>query len=83
MILDLEDFILSNNLLPIGALVFVFFCTRNSGWGWRSFIEEADTGIGFKFPKWLKPYVRSFLPLIILIVLIKGWMDYIEIKQIV
>lgn len=77
MILDLEDFILSNNLLPIGALVFVFFCTRNSGWGWNSFIEEADTGIGFKFPKWLKPYVRSVLPLIILVVLIKGWWDVI------
>lgn len=75
VILDLEDFILSYNLLPIGALVFVFFCTRNSGWGWNNFIEEADAGKGFKFPKWLKPYVRYVLPIIILVVLIKGWMD--------
>jgi len=75
VILDLEDFILSYNLLPIGALVFVLFCTRNSGWGWNNLIEEADTGKGVKFPKWLKPYVRYVLPIIILVVLIKGWMD--------
>lgn len=75
MILDLEDFVLSNNLLPIGALAFVLFCTRSFGWGWDSFIEEADTGTGLKFPKWLKPYIRYVLPLIIIVVLIKGWMD--------
>lgn len=74
-VIDLEDFILSYNLLPIGALVFVLFCTRTSGWGWKNFIEEADAGKGIKFPKRLKPYVRYVLPLIILIVFIKGWMD--------
>ncbi len=75
MVLDLEDFILSNNLLPIGSPVFVLFCTRNSGWGWSNFIKEADTGKGVKFPKWIKPYLSYVLPLIILVVLIKGWMD--------
>ncbi|AKB79816.1 Sodium-dependent transporter [Methanosarcina horonobensis HB-1 = JCM 15518] len=75
VVLDLEDFILSYNLLPIGALVFVLFCTRNFGWGWKNFIEEADAGKGIKFPKWLKPYVSYVLPLIILVVFIKGWMD--------
>ncbi|WP_410508912.1 hypothetical protein RSJ42_01140 [Methanosarcina hadiensis] len=44
LILDLEDFVLSYNLLPIGAIVFVLFCTRRSGWGWNSFREEADAG---------------------------------------
>lgn len=75
VILDLEDFILSYNLLPIGALVFVLFCTSSSGWGWNNFIKEADTGKGIKFPKRLKPYVIYVLPLIILLVLIKGWMS--------
>ncbi|MDD2440312.1 MAG: sodium-dependent transporter [Methanosarcinaceae archaeon] len=72
VILDLEDFILSNNLLPIGSLVIVLFCTYKSGWGWENFIEEADTGKGVKFPKWLRPYLY-ILPLIILVVLIQGW----------
>lgn len=74
-VLDLEDFILSYNLLPIGAIVFVLFCTRRSGWGWNNFMGEADAGKGVKFPKWLKPYVSYVLPLIILVVFIKGWMD--------
>ena len=75
MVLDLEDFILSNNFLPIGTMVFVLFCTRSSGWGWNNFIKEADTGKGLKFPKRFKPYICYILPLIILVVLIKGWID--------
>ncbi|MCQ1535404.1 sodium-dependent transporter [Methanosarcina sp. KYL-1] len=77
VVLDLEDFILSNNLLPLGALVFVLFCTNDLGWGWSNFIKEADTGEGIKFPKWIKPYVAYFLPLIILVVFVMGWKDVI------
>ena len=44
--LDLEDYIVSNFLLPLGALVFVLFCTRKSGWGWENFKAEADEGDG-------------------------------------
>jgi len=77
VVLDLEDFILSNNLLPLGALVFVLFCTNGFGWGWSNFIKEADTGEGIKFPKWIKPYVTYVLPLIILIVFVMGWKDVI------
>ena len=74
-ILDLEDFIVSNNLLPLGALVYLFFCTSRYGWGWDNFIAEADAGKGLKFPKLLRPYVTYVLPVIVLIVLIQGYID--------
>jgi NSS family neurotransmitter:Na+ symporter len=77
VVLDLEDFILSNNLLPLGALVFVLFCTNGFGWGWSNFIKEADTGEGIKFPRWIKPYVTYVLPLIIFVVFVVGWKDVI------
>lgn len=77
VILDLEDFIISNNLLPMGALAFVLFCTHRSGWGWDSFVKEADTGEGIKFPGWIRPYVSYVLPLIILVVMVKGWIEAI------
>ncbi len=72
-ILDLEDFIVSNNLLPLGSLVYVFFCTSRYGWGWDNFIAEADAGEGLRFPKRLRPYVAYVLPVIILLVFIQGW----------
>ena len=49
-IMDLEDFIVSNNILPLGSVVFVMFCVSKYGWGWKNFIKEADTGEGLKFP---------------------------------
>ena len=70
---DLEDFIISNNLLPIGSLLYLLFCTRKSGWGWDNFIKEADSGHGLKFPKWLRPYVTYVLPLIIVFILVMGY----------
>jgi NSS family neurotransmitter:Na+ symporter len=75
VVLDLEDFIVSNNLLPIGSLVFVLFCTWKIGWGWDNFIKEADMGEGLKFPKsnLTKGYLTYILPLIILILLLQGW----------
>ncbi len=70
---DLEDFIVSNNLLPLGSLVFLLFCTRKRGWGWNNFLNEADTGKGLKFPKALRIYVSYVLPLIVLVIFIFGY----------
>ena len=68
--MDLEDFTVSNVLLPIGSLVYVLFCTSRYGWGWDNYFEEVNTGKGIKLPKWLKPYFSYVLPLIILVVFI-------------
>ncbi len=72
-ILDFEDFIVSNNLLPLGSLFYLFFCTSKYGWGWDKFIAEADDGKGLKFPKKLRFYVTWILPLIVLYVFIMGY----------
>lgn len=71
-ILDLEDFLVSNILLPLGSLVMVLFCTLKCGWGWDGFLEEADKGNGMKFPKWLRFYCKWILPMIILFVCVVG-----------
>ena len=69
-IMDLEDFTVSNLLLPIGCLAYVIFCSHKIGIGWDSFMEEVNTGDkGVRFPKWLKPYVKYVLPAIIIFVL--------------
>ena len=72
-VLDLEDFIVSNNLLPIGALVYLMFCVTRYGWGWDKFIVEADTGRGAKFPKALRFYFTYIVPVIILVILGVGY----------
>ena len=72
-VLDLEDFIVSNNLLPIGALVYLMFCVTRYGWGWDKFIVEADTGRGVKFPKALRFYFTYIVPVIILVILGVGY----------
>ena len=65
-ILDLEDFIISNNILPLGSLVYVLFCTNKKyGWGWDNFINEANEGKGLKFPTALKIYAKYILPVIL------------------
>lgn len=76
-VLDLEDFIVSNNLLPLGSLLFVLFCTLKSGWGWDNFIQEADTGNGIKFPKnkAIKFYVKYIIPLIIVGIFVYGYLE--------
>lgn len=73
----LEDFIVSQNLLPIGSLIFLLFCTWKTGWGWDKFIAEADAGEGLKFPrnKLVRFYLRYIAPLIILVVFIAGYFD--------
>lgn len=72
-ILDLEDFIVSNNLLPLGSLVYVLFCTTRYGWGWKNFLAEANTGEGLKFPKWVRFYVTFIVPLIVIFLFIQGY----------
>lgn len=74
-IMDLEDFIVSNNLLPLGSLGYVLFCTKKNGWGWSSFLEEINQGEGWKFPAGIKGYMSYGLPLLIIIIYLKGYYD--------
>lgn len=71
-IMDLEDFIVSNLLLPGGSLLFVLFCTLRYGWGWDKFTAEADAGKGLKVAGWMRPYMTFVLPVIILVILVIG-----------
>ena len=74
---SLEDFIVSQNLLPLGSMLFILFCTIKKGWGWDGFIAEADAGEGIKFPanKVFRFYLRYIAPVIILVVFIAGYFD--------
>ena len=72
-ILDLEDFLVSNNFLPLGSLVYLAFCVSRYGWGWDNFLLEANTGKGISFPKGVRLYVTYFLPAIILVVFLQGY----------
>lgn len=72
-ILDFEDFLVSNNLLPIGSLVYLLFCTSCYGWGWKKFTKEANSGQGIRFPKWARVYVSYILPLIVLFIFVQGY----------
>ncbi len=77
-IMDIEDFIISNNILPLGALCYVLFCTYNKwGWGWSNFMNEANTGKGLAFPNWIRVYVKYVLPLIILVVWAQSYITMI------
>ena len=73
-VLDSEDFIVSNLLLPIGSLVYLLFCVTKWGWGFDNYLEEANTGKGIKIARRLKPYFQFILPILILIILIQGLM---------
>ena len=77
-IMDVEDFLVSYNLLPLGSLVFVMFCVRKNGWGWDNFIKEVNTGEGFKFPSGglIRFYMSVVLPIVIGIIYIKGYYDF-------
>ncbi|MCR5108336.1 MAG: sodium-dependent transporter [Lachnospiraceae bacterium] len=71
-ILDSEDYIVSNLLLPIGALIFALFCTTKYGWGFDKYIEEVNTGKGMKLPGWFKYYLKYIFPILMLIIFISG-----------
>lgn len=74
-IMDLEDFLVSYNLLPLGSLVFVLFCVNKNGWGFENFLKEANTGTGKIFPKWIRVYMQYILPLIVSVIYLKGYYD--------
>ena len=69
---DSEDFLVSNLLLPIGAVVYLLFCVSRWGWGFENYLAEANTGKGPKLPRWLRPYFRYVLPLLIIVILVQG-----------
>ncbi len=71
-VLDLEDYVVSNILLPLGALIFVIYCTSKRGWNWDNFMAEANTGKGIKVRRWMKVYMKYVLPLIIATILVIG-----------
>lgn len=71
-VLDSEDFLVSNLLLPLGSLIYLLFCVTKWGWGFDNYIEEVNTGSGLKMSGKLKPYFRFVLPVLILIILIQG-----------
>ncbi len=75
-LMDLEDFLLSYNILPFGCLIFVLFCTKQNGWGWEKFLAEVDTGKGMRFPKILtRGYMQYGVPAIIVVIYLKGYYD--------
>lgn len=75
-VLDLEDFLVSNCCLPLGALLYVLFCVSKKGWGFENFLKEANAGKGLKMPRWLKPYLTYVLPLIIISIFIIGILTF-------
>ena len=71
-VLDSEDFLVSNLLLPLGSLVYLLFCVSKWGWGYDKYLAEVNAGEGVKMPRWLKPYFLYVLPVLILVILIQG-----------
>ena len=71
-VLDSEDFLVSNLLLPLGSLIFLLFCVTKYGWGFDHYLEEANAGTGLKLSRKLKPYFQFVLPVLILFILIQG-----------
>lgn len=77
-ILDMEDFAVSQVLLPVGALVFLLFCVTKWGWGFDKYIKEANTGKGMKMPNWFKYYFRFVLPVLIVVILVVGLVSFFK-----
>jgi len=75
-VMDLEDFAVSNLLLPLGSLCYVLFCTTRYGWGWKKFKEEANTGKGLKVREWMRAYFTFGLPVIIFLVFAVGLYNF-------
>lgn len=73
-----EDFLVSNNLLPLGSLVYLLFCVTRYGWGWDNFIKEADSGAGIRFPRKLRYYFTFVLPVIVLFIFIQGYYSMLK-----
>lgn len=75
-IMDFEDFLVSNIILPLGSLLFVLFCVSKKGWGWDNFVNESNKGKGIKVKKFMRPYMTYVLPVIILIVFVVGLINF-------
>ena len=71
-VLDLEDCVVSNLLLPLGSLIFIFFCTSRYGWGWKNFTKEANAGKGLKVQRWMRGYMCYVLPVLVAVILVLG-----------
>ena len=72
-VLGMEDFLVSNILLPVGSLIYLLFCVTKFGWGFDNYLAECNTGKGMKFARFLKPYFQFVLPILVLIVLVQGF----------
>ena len=75
-VLDLEDFFVTNLLLPLGSLIYVLFCTSRHGWGWKKFRAEANEGKGPAIPNWLRRYCTYVLPCIVAVIFVYGLVTY-------
>lgn len=76
-IMDLEDFIVSNLMLPIGSLCFVVFCVTKYGWGWKNFTKEANSGEGLKVKNWMRGYMTYVLPVVIVLLFGIGLYNFV------
>lgn len=79
-IMDLEDFIVSSNALPLGSLIYVMFCTSRMGWGYENFIAEANAGKGMRFPTCVRKYMTYVIPVIVVGIYLKGYYDLFSPK---
>lgn len=79
-IMDLEDFLVSSNLLPLGSIVYLMFCVKKNGWGWENFLKEANSGKGAKLPTKLKFYLTYILPAAVVVIYLKGYYDLFAAK---
>ena len=71
-VLDFEDFLVSNLLLPIGSLIYLLFCVTRWGWGFDKYLSETNSGSGLKMPRFLKPYFMFILPVLIIVIIVTG-----------
>ena len=74
-IMDLEDFIVSYNILPLGSILFVLFCVRKNGWGWDNFVAEVNTGKGMSFSHKLRWYMNYIVPTLGILIYLGGYYD--------
>ena len=79
-IMDFEDFIVSNNLLPLGSIIYVLFCVTRYGWGWDNFIAEANAGEGMKFlnKKWYRIYLTYILPIVMIYITVQAYITMLK-----
>lgn len=77
-IMDFEEFLVSNILLPIGSLVFIIFCVSRYGWGWKNFVAEANAGKGLRVANWMRGYMTFVLPVIVLVIFVMGIIDVVQ-----